>query len=50
MKRHIFAESHMEKCHLRNVFLESKKIFEIGGKCFIVSGDGRPWLLITPIY
>ena len=29
-----FGKNHMEKCHLRNCFLQSKKIF-----------DGRPWLL-----
>src|SRR6218665_1920073 len=38
MKRHILGKSHMEKCHLQNNFLQSKNIFEIGGKCFIVSG------------
>jgi len=32
----------MEKCHLRIFFLESKKSFEIGGKCFIVSGGWSP--------
>src|SRR6218665_2473428 len=31
----------MEKCHLRNFFLGSKINFEIGRKCFIVSG-GSP--------
>jgi len=38
MKIHIFGEKSHEKVSLAKFFLESKKIFEIGGKCFIVSG------------